>query len=97
MQLKIGIIAAALAVVAVAAGPQHPLSVSVANAGCGYGERIDASSAADAMHKLQAEGYRDVRDLKKGCDNFWYGYANKDGREEHVSLSPAGEVQVQHE
>ena len=96
MRWKIVFVAASLAGIALAGGPRHPLTLSTAQAAC-PGERIDASTAADATRKLQAHGYRQVRGLKKGCDNYWYGYANKDGREQHISLSPGGEIQLQHE
>jgi hypothetical protein len=97
MSWKSLVLAAAVAAFAVVTGPQHPLSLGVAWAGCEAGERVDSSTAADATRKLQAQGYRNARDLKKGCDNFWYGYATKDGQEQHVSVSPSGEILQQHE
>jgi len=97
MRSKVSILAIPIAAIALMTGPQHPLSVAPARAGCEAGERIDASTAADATRKLQAIGFRKVRDLKKGCDNYWYGYATKDGQELHISLSPTGEVRLQHE
>jgi hypothetical protein len=97
MQPKTCVFAAALAAIVFATESLHPLGIAPAYAGCPTGVRIDSSTAADATRKLEAQGYRNVRDLKKGCDNFWYGYASKGGQEQHVSLSPGGEVQLQHE
>jgi hypothetical protein len=61
-------------------------------AACEPGDRIDKSTADDARRKIQAAGYRNVRDLKKGCDNFWHASATKDGTQVFVVLSPQGEV-----
>lgn len=82
--------AAALAVVA--AGPGYR-TVNLARAsGCDAGDRIDASTAAATTKKMESAGFRQVRDLKKGCDNFWHGVALKDGSETHVLLTPQGQV-----
>jgi len=97
MPWKTSILAMSFAAFAFATAPQHLLSVSQARAGCEAGDKIDASTVADATRKLRSLGYSNVRDLKKGCDNFWYGYATKDGQELHVSVSPSGEVRLQHE
>jgi hypothetical protein len=61
-------------------------------AACEPGDRVDKSTADDARKKIQAAGYRNVRDLKKGCDNFWHATATKDGQQVFVVLSPQGEV-----
>jgi hypothetical protein len=61
-------------------------------AACDPGDRPDKTTADDAKKKIQGAGYRDVRDLKKGCDNFWHGVATKGGTQVHVVLSPRGEV-----
>lgn len=82
--------AAALVVLAAAPGSQ---SVSVARASaCEASDRIDGSSAASAKKKMETAGFHQVRDLKKGCDNFWHGMATKDGSESHVRLTPQGQV-----
>jgi hypothetical protein len=60
--------------------------------GCDASDRIDGSSAADAQRKMNAAGYQQVSDLKKGCDNYWHGMAIKGGVATHVSLSPQGLV-----
>ena len=82
--------AAALVIVAAAAVPQ---AVSVArDSGCEAGDKIDSSTADEARKKMERAGFQQVRDLKKGCDNFWHAIAVKDGRESHVVLTPQGEV-----
>lgn len=63
-----------------------------AYAGCEAGTKIDASTADMAKQKIEHAGFRSVRDLKKGCDNFWHGKAVKDGVEGFVVLSPQGDV-----
>lgn len=70
---------------------------SVTNAGSAYaacdpGVVIDKSTAADARKKIEAAGYRKVSNLRKGCDNYWHGSAEKDGKPVFVVLSPQGEV-----
>jgi hypothetical protein len=59
---------------------------------CGASDKIDGSIAADAQRRMNAAGYQQVSELKKGCDNFWHGVAVKEGVPTHVSLSPAGLV-----
>ena len=53
---------------------------------------IDRSTAADAKRKIEAAGYKDVRELSKGLDNFWHGRAAKDGRATRIVLTPEGKV-----
>ena len=85
MHWKAGIFGLA-ALVAVAAGP--------AWAGCYANHKIDGSTASDARQKIEAAGYEQVRDLRKGCDNYWHGTARKDGAVVNVVLSPQGDVIV---
>ncbi len=61
--------------------------------GCGPGAKIDGSTAADAKKKMTAAGYTEIKELKKGCDNFWHGRAMKDGKPTGVMLTPEGSVQ----
>jgi hypothetical protein len=82
--------AAVLIVLAATPGSQI---VNVARAsGCEAGDRIDGSTAAEAKKKIESAGFQHVRDLKKGCDNYWHGIAVKDGVEGHVRLTPQREV-----
>jgi len=80
---------AMFAVIATETGP-HPFNV--AQAACAQGERIDGSTAADAKKKMEQAGYRQVRDLRKGCDNVWHASATKDGASVLVAVSPSGQV-----
>jgi hypothetical protein len=66
-----------------------------ARAACAAGERIDKSTVTDARKAIQAAGYRQIRDLKKGCDNYWHGVATKDGATVNVVVSPKGEVMTE--
>jgi hypothetical protein len=61
-------------------------------AACLPGAKIDKSTAAQARTKMEKAGYRQVHDLKKGCDNYWHGLATKDGKQTRVVVSPQGEV-----
>ena len=63
-----------------------------ASAACSAGDRIDGTTAGYAKEKFEAAGYGQVRDLRKGCDNFWHGKAIKDGVYVNDLLTPEGEV-----
>ncbi|MGE0117804.1 MAG: PepSY domain-containing protein [Dongiaceae bacterium] len=84
MHWKAGIFALALGM---AAGP--------AWAACAPTDRIDGSTADDARRQITAAGYEQVRDLRKGCDNYWHGQAMRDGVPVNVVLSPQGEVMTE--
>ncbi len=72
-------------------GTAHAADMSAP--GCGPGAKIDGSTATDAKKKMAAAGYTEIKDLKKGCDNFWHGRAMKDGKPTGVMLTPDGSVQ----
>jgi len=78
------------AVMAAAAGPV--MISGSARAACDAGDKIDKTTADDARKKIEAAGYRQVRNLRKGCDNFWHASAMKDSNAVNVVLSPQGEV-----
>jgi hypothetical protein len=86
MNWKTGVYALA-ALIMLAAGP--------AWAGCSPGDKIDGSTADEAKHKIEAAGYTQVSDLKKGCDNYWHAIAMKDGASVGVVVSPQGEVMTE--
>jgi hypothetical protein len=81
-----------LAACAVGFGPQ---AIGVAHAGCAPEEKIDSSTADQARKKIEAAGFREVRELKKSCDNYWHGKAIKDGAQVRIVLSPQGQVQTE--
>jgi hypothetical protein len=86
MQWKAGVFALA-ALAMIAAGP--------AWAACSPNDKIDGSTAADARRAFEAAGYEQVRDLRKGCDNYWHGTARKDGAAVNVVLSPEGQIYLE--
>jgi hypothetical protein len=103
MQRRIGLLATATVAAGLSAlflnlpaQAQSDLSASQAPiqlAACEAGDRIDGTTVADARKKIEAAGYRQVRDLVKGCDNFWHASAvSKDGTPGNVLVTPQGEV-----
>lgn len=84
--------AGAAAKFAVAAILATPGFIGSAAAACSPGTRIDASTTSDAKRRFEAAGYRNVRVIKKGCDNYWHGMGAKNGAEGRIVLSPSGEV-----
>lgn len=92
MYLKASLFALATAV-ALAAGPHG--TVAPAYAVCDRGEMIDGSTAAQAKRKIEAAGYQNARDLKKGCDNYWHAIVTRNGGPIRVVLSPQGEVLIE--
>jgi hypothetical protein len=74
-----------------------PVSPAWAQGACEPGDKPDGTTANDARKKLETAGYRQARDLKKGCDNVWHGKAVKDGRPVNVALSPKGEIFIETE
>ena len=63
-----------------------------ARAACDGEDKIDKSTATDAREKIEAAGYQKVRDLRKGCDNYWHATAEKENKSLYVVLTPKGEV-----
>lgn len=64
-------------------------------AGCFSEEKIDASSLGAAKKKMEMAGFSQIRDLKKGCDNFWHATSVKEGEAVNIVLSPQGQVMVE--
>jgi len=61
-------------------------------AACSPNDRIDGTTADQAKRQIEAAGYEQVGDLKKGCDNYWHGRAMQDGAPVNVVLFPDGQV-----
>jgi hypothetical protein len=59
---------------------------------CTNGEKIDTTTAEQALAKFKAAGYSDVQILEKGCDNYWHATGTKGGQSGNIVLSPTGEV-----
>ena len=100
--MKLSLIAAAttLAVASTAyaqSSTQVPASLSpdatmVGVPGCHFGEKIDGTTADDAVKHAQAAGYTSVTGLKKSCDNNWHGQALLNGAPVNVMITPDGRV-----
>jgi hypothetical protein len=82
-------ICAVAVTVALAAAPLARAELQLA--ACDPGTKIDGSTAADARKKIEKAGYRNVTDLRKGCDNAWHGKAEKEGQSVNVVLTPPPE------
>lgn len=59
---------------------------------CAPEDKIDNSTLPQAKKKMEAAGYTQVKDLRKGCDNYWHASAMRGGSEVFIVLSPAGQV-----
>lgn len=68
-------------------------STAPASAQCDPGTKLDRTTATDARKKMEAAGYRQVKDLKKGCDSAWHARAvGKNGAPVDVMITPQGDV-----
>jgi hypothetical protein len=70
-------------------------TTSNVRAACEAGEKIDKTTVEDTRKVIEKAGYRQVRQLRKGCDNFWHATATKDGTAVSVVVSPQGEVRTE--
>jgi len=91
MSIRRSLIAVLVAAVAVAIAPDIG-GFGSAQAACDPGDKIDGTTAADAKKRIEAQGYTQVKALRKGCDNFWHATAVKGGVAGRVVLSPQGQV-----
>ena len=66
-----------------------------ARAACEAGEKIDKTTVEDTRKTIEKAGYRQVHELKKGCDNFWHATASKDGVVVAVVVTPKGDVMTE--
>lgn len=66
-----------------------------ARAACEAGEKIDKTTVEDTRQKIEKAGYRQVHDMRKGCDNFWHAAATKDGKTVNVVVTPQGDVMIE--
>ena len=81
--------------VMLALGSAGSLPSAALASSCEAIDKIDGSSVETARRKIEKAGYSRVRDLKKGCDNFWHGKAVKDGKTINIVLSAQGTVMVE--
>ncbi len=90
------VLAALFLPVAVALGiALAPVGAAYAAGNCDPGEKTDNSTATDAKKKMEAAGYAQVRDLKKGCDNVWHAKAAKGAQAVNLALTPQGQVFIE--
>ncbi len=59
---------------------------------CSATDKINGTTADDAKKRMEAAGYAQVQDLRKGCDNAWHGSAIKDGTRVNVVWNAEGAV-----
>jgi hypothetical protein len=90
MHWKLALFATVLAA-AFAVAPGAGLTGS-ARAACGPQDVIDTTTVAETKKKIEAAGYTQPTDLRKGCDNFWHASALKDGNKVLLVVTPTGEV-----
>ena len=87
---RLAIVAAGVALLSTA--PILPAAAQQMRNNCSPEDKIDSSTAPQAMKKMESAGYTHVHDLMKGCDNYWHGKAMKSGQAVRVVLSPQGQV-----
>jgi len=69
-----------------------PGTEAVGVPGCHFGERIDGTTADQAVKHAQAAGFTAITGLKKSCDNNWHGQALLNGTPVNVMITPDGRV-----
>jgi len=85
----------AAALVVLAAGSGQPIVRAAQASECNASDGIDGSSADSAKKKMEAAGFNQIQNLRKGCDNFWHGSAAKNGAAVNIVLSPQGQVTIE--
>lgn len=55
-------------------------------------DRSDGPARTEAVQRILAEGYTDVRMLGKSCDDDWHAIALADGDSVSVRVTPQGTV-----
>ena len=92
MTLKHRLVVLAASAAFLAAAPVLSASAQQTQNNCAPDDKLDSSTMAQAKKKMEAAGYTQVKDLMKGCDNYWHGIAMKGGSEVRIVLSPQGQV-----
>lgn len=72
--------------------PQSIRLISVAQAACDPGTRLDKTTVEQIRDRLIKAGYKNPLHLRKGCDNSWHGTATKDGTQVDVAVTPDGHI-----
>lgn len=92
MTLKHRLVVLAASAAFLAAPPVLSASAQQMRNNCSPEDKIDNSTLPQAKKKMEAAGYTQVKNLMKGCDNYWHGIAMKGGSEIRIVLSPQGQV-----
>jgi hypothetical protein len=66
--------------------------IGSASAACGPQDVLDNTTVAETKQKIEAAGYSEPTELRKGCDNFWHASALKNGNKVLLVVTPTGEV-----
>lgn len=87
------LLSATLAVAgSLAFAPRSVPVISVAQAACDPGTRLDKTTVEQIRDQLIKAGFKDPSHLRKGCDNAWHATAMKDGQQINVAVTPDGHV-----
>jgi|SRR5579863_2670252 len=89
---RLTILAAGAALIAAAPAVLPAAAQTQMRNNCAPEDKLDSSTLPQAKKKMEAAGYTQVKDLRKGCDNYWHASAMKDGTEVFIVLSPAGQI-----
>ncbi len=90
MYSKITILAGSL-VIALSAVSATPM-VDSALAACAPTDKINGTTAEDAVKAIEQAGYTQVHMTAKGCDNAWHGTALLNGKPVFVVWNREGQV-----
>ncbi|HXP97491.1 MAG TPA: hypothetical protein VN809_12315 [Telmatospirillum sp.] len=88
-----GVLTATAILFAVGFGPLVARNAQASE--CDASQKIDSSTANTARAKMKKAGFRQIHDLKKGCDSFWHAQATKDDAAVNIVLSPQGHVMTE--
>ncbi len=90
------VLSATIAVAALLAlAPRNVPLISIAQAACNPGTRLDKTTVEQIRDRLSKAGYRNLANLRKGCDNSWHGTAMKDGEQVNVAVTTDGHVVIE--
>jgi hypothetical protein len=78
-------------VLALGAATMAPVA-DIAHAACSASDVINATTANDAVRRIESAGYTQVQDLSKSCDNAWHGTAVLNGTRLRVVWTGEGRV-----
>jgi len=93
MRHKLVLLSAAIAVAGLLVlAPQSVPLISVAQAACDPGTRLDKTTVEQVRDRLIKAGYKNPLHLRKGCDNTWHGTAMNGGQQINVAVTADGHV-----